>query len=131
VLYYRNLEKEHSEPCKSIKEAMDSNEQECDRRTIKDRNLSVINTYEEISDISRNIKPVPAFSVSTGNITSSPISLKRSSLPCISNFQQIHVCNDLFHLRDSSEKSSSREIFLQADNSVHEGTYYREESAFL
>jgi len=128
VLYYRNSEKEYSEPCKSTKETIDSNEQECDSRTIKDGNFSVINAYEEISDISGNIKPVPAFSASTGNITSSPISLKHSSLPCISKFQQIHVCNDLFHLHDSSEESSSKEIIPQADNSVHEGTPITENS---
>ena len=102
---------------------MDSNEQESDGRTIKDRGVSVINTYEEISDIPVHSKPVPAFSASTGNITSSPVSLKHSSLPCISNFQQIHVCNDLFHLHESSEKCSSKETFPQTEHPVNKGTY--------
>jgi len=120
--HHRYSETEHSQQCKGIKESMNSNKK-CGDKTIKDRGVSVINTYEEISDIPRPSKPIPAFSASTGNITLSPISLKHSSLPCISNLQQIHVCNELFHLHESSEKSSSNQNFPQADHSAYEGTY--------
>ena len=120
--YYRNSGKESTVPCKSIKETMGSNEQESDGRTIKDKDVSVINLYEEISDIPVHSKPVPAFSASTGNIVSSPVSLKRSSLPCISNFQQIHVTNELFHLHESSEKCSSQETIPLPECSANEGT---------